>query len=91
MLSHRRSGWERSVIELIMIVDMNGRIPHTRVSVRYLPVRCMTQLQESMRTGVYVRINLKKTYPAKMEPIDMEIPLGIRCAPEIPSVTWRRC
>ena len=49
MANQRRRGCECSDIELIRIVEINGSMPHMRVKVLYLPVRCITQLSGGTR------------------------------------------
>lgn len=83
MLSQSWGAGEFSFINDIKIAATNGKRPNTRLSLLYFPVRCIIQLHKSnVSTAREMSAPLRSTYPAKSDPHDTEIPLGIRCAPE---------
>ena len=81
MLSQSCTGGDFSCIKASRTAATNGKIPKTRFSFLYLPVRCMTHLRTPVLAQMSGCSRDKHTHPAKREPQDTEIPLGIRCAP----------
>ena len=81
MLSHSCTGGEFSCIKASRTAATNGKIPKIRFSFLYLPVRCMTHLRTTVLTQMSRYSKNKHTHPAKREPQDTEIPLGMRWAP----------
>jgi hypothetical protein len=80
MLNQSFAGLEFSSIVAINVIAMKGRIPDVRLMNLYLPVLCIDHLQTQGEREVNPME--KYLYPANMDPITVEMPLGTRCKPE---------